>query len=43
MYDGDIVADDQCASFLLDISTLKVGQKETKVLITDEEVRAAQK
>ncbi|KAG7328602.1 hypothetical protein KOW79_008546 [Hemibagrus wyckioides] len=37
LYDGDTVVDDQCASFLFDISTLKVGQKETKVLITDEE------
>ncbi|KAK3538091.1 hypothetical protein QTP70_029185 [Hemibagrus guttatus] len=37
LYDGDTVQDDQGASFLFDISTLKLGQKETKVFITDDE------
>lgn len=33
--------DDECASILFDISTLKLGQKETKVFITDEKVSSS--
>ncbi|GAA6111506.1 cytosolic phospholipase A2 zeta-like isoform X1, partial [Tachysurus ichikawai] len=36
LYDGDIVWDEECASILFDISTLQLGQKETKVFITDD-------
>ncbi|KAM9466381.1 cytosolic phospholipase A2 delta-like [Clarias gariepinus] len=36
LYDEDLVKDELCTSILLDISTLKLGQKETKVFITDD-------
>ncbi|KAM9466383.1 cytosolic phospholipase A2 delta-like [Clarias gariepinus] len=36
LYDEDFVKDELCTSILLDISTLKLGQKEKKVFITDD-------
>ncbi|XP_060735006.1 cytosolic phospholipase A2 delta-like [Tachysurus vachellii] len=36
LYDGDIVWDEECARILFDISTLQLGQKETKVFITND-------
>lgn len=41
MYDEDVVKDDKCTSILFDISTLKLGQKETKVFITDDKVSSS--
>ncbi|KAF4084374.1 hypothetical protein AMELA_G00127940 [Ameiurus melas] len=39
LYDKDIRMYDKCASILFDISTLKLGQKETKAFITDDEMK----
>ncbi|XP_053488689.1 cytosolic phospholipase A2 zeta-like isoform X1 [Ictalurus furcatus] len=36
LYDKDIMRDDECTGILFDVSTLKLGQKETKVFITDD-------
>uniref|UniRef100_A0AAR2JDA5 Phospholipase A2 n=1 Tax=Pygocentrus nattereri TaxID=42514 RepID=A0AAR2JDA5_PYGNA len=38
VYDQDILQDDLCTSILFDISNLTLGQKETKVFITDDKV-----
>uniref|UniRef100_A0A8B9JX76 Phospholipase A2 n=1 Tax=Astyanax mexicanus TaxID=7994 RepID=A0A8B9JX76_ASTMX len=39
IYDQDILKDDLCTSILFDISNLTLGEKETKVFITDDKVR----
>ncbi|XP_053538666.1 cytosolic phospholipase A2 zeta-like [Ictalurus punctatus] len=39
LFDEDAVKDDECISILFDISTLKLGQKETKVFITDDKLK----
>ncbi|KAB5562008.1 hypothetical protein PHYPO_G00013030 [Pangasianodon hypophthalmus] len=39
LYDADVVEDDKCTAILFDISTLKLGQKETKVFITDDTMK----
>ncbi|KAM9466380.1 cytosolic phospholipase A2 delta-like [Clarias gariepinus] len=39
LYDEDFVKDELCTSILLDISTLKLGQKEKKVFITDDKLK----
>ncbi|XP_072546716.1 cytosolic phospholipase A2 zeta [Salminus brasiliensis] len=36
VYDQDMLRDDRCTSILFDISNLTLGQKETKVFITDD-------
>ncbi|KAM9465847.1 cytosolic phospholipase A2 zeta-like [Clarias gariepinus] len=39
LYDNDLVLDDKGASILFDISTLNLGQKETKEFITDDKLK----
>ncbi|KAF5885046.1 cytosolic phospholipase A2 zeta-like, partial [Clarias magur] len=39
LYDEDLVNDVLCTSILVDISILKVGQRETKVFITDDKLK----
>ncbi|KAM9466377.1 cytosolic phospholipase A2 zeta-like [Clarias gariepinus] len=38
LYDSDLVVDEKCAEIKFDISTLKLGQKETKEFITDDKL-----
>ncbi|KAL7873683.1 hypothetical protein AOLI_G00127540 [Acnodon oligacanthus] len=39
VYDQDVLKDDLCTSILFDISNLTLGQKETKVFITDDKAQ----
>ncbi|KAF4084373.1 hypothetical protein AMELA_G00127920 [Ameiurus melas] len=39
LYDEDIMRDNECTGILFDISTLKLGQKETKAFITDDKMK----
>ncbi|XP_046710909.1 cytosolic phospholipase A2 zeta-like [Silurus meridionalis] len=39
IFDEDLVKDEECTSILFDISTLTLGQKETKVFITDKKLK----
>ncbi|KAM9431994.1 cytosolic phospholipase A2 zeta-like, partial [Clarias gariepinus] len=38
LYDSDLVVDEKCAEYKFNISTLKLGQKETKEFITDDKL-----
>ncbi|XP_076833819.1 cytosolic phospholipase A2 zeta isoform X2 [Brachyhypopomus gauderio] len=39
VYDKDLIGDDLCITVLFDIASLKLGQKETKVFITNEKTK----